>query len=237
MPGQGPVFANTSAGLPSKLSIVAFSPLTVYRAAKESLAVIILLVVLGGAGWLAWQYGGERLRAGQLEQALERQRADYAALEQAYVHLIERSAITALVVRPGSVDAIIARADGTRRTVPTPYDPSHEIYVDYAVIDGRVLIRRIFDESTAPRDAVVLNNHLAHIDWPEDTAAYGQAIYRQLGEGTWVITVSGGGALGLQQVDGELPALINAPELTGTGGMPPPRKETRLGDILRALFE
>jgi hypothetical protein len=88
--------------------------------------------------------------------------------------------------------------------IPTDFDPSREIFVDFVVLDQRLWIRRVYDETTAPRDGVVVNPELVEIDWDEPGATDGRVVYRSLSEGRWVISVSGDGALGLGPASGEV---------------------------------
>jgi hypothetical protein len=95
---------------------------------------------------------------------------------------------------------------GVLREIETPYDPSGEIYVDYIVRDGRLWIRRVFDAKTPPSQGVVIDPDLAAVTWGQEDAGaeVGKAVYRALGEGRWVVSVTGGGSLGLVQVDADV---------------------------------
>src|SRR5262249_20783722 len=106
----------------------------------------------------------------------------------------------------------IRDAAGAARVIETPFDPSHEIYVDYAVLDGRLWIRRVFDDRTPPGEGVLVDPQLAQVDWDARGGAYGKATYRSLGPGRWVVSVSGDGSLGLVRVpDGEPTELAPPP--------------------------
>jgi hypothetical protein len=83
------------------------------------------------------------------------------------------------------------------KSIPTPFDPSGEIYVDYVVLDGRLWVRRVFDAKTPPSQGVVIDPKLAEVTWDDQGATHGKAVYRQLGEGRWIVTVTGDGSLGL----------------------------------------
>lgn len=141
--------------------------------------------------------------------------ARYEGLREQYNDAIRRTAVTELVVRDNKVTALIRTLDGTTREIPTSADPSREVYVDFAMLDGRVWIRRVFDSATRPSDATIIDPRLTHVDWPEgEPRAVGQAVYRTLGEGRWVVRVSGDGALGLAKVpDDAIISLAPPPEL------------------------
>ena len=112
----------------------------------------------------------------------------------------------------------IRTAAGELRTIPTPYDPDSEIYVDYAVVDGRLWIRRVFDAATPPEDAVVIDPALRAIDWESDRAVHGKAAYRSLTEGRWIVTVTGDGSIGLARAEaGDSLPLVHAPPIRRYG--------------------
>jgi hypothetical protein len=161
--------------------------------------------------------GGLRLaRAGAAERVYRERlaalAADYEGLRASYNRAVRRTAVTELLVKDGTVTALVRSAHGPIAEIPTGADPSKEVYVDFALLDGRVWIRRVFDAGTRPEDATVIDPRLAAIDWldkeplepqgstPARATAIGQAVYRTLGEGRWVVRVSGDGALGLERV-------------------------------------
>jgi hypothetical protein len=132
-----------------------------------------------------------------LRHRLELLAADYETLRERYEAAIARTAVTELRVAVGRLSVVVRNAAGELREIPTPYDPAREIYVDYAVWDGRLFVRRVFAEDVPPREGVLIDPALLSIDWDDARASHGKAAYRTLGEGRWVVTVTGGGALGL----------------------------------------
>lgn len=180
---------------------------------------------LGAVGLIG--VAGLRLaRADAAEQVyrarLETLAKDYEGLRSSYNRAVRRTAVTELVVKDGQVTALVRSAHGPIAEIPTGADPSKEVYVDFALLDGRVWIRRVFDAGTRPEDATVIDPRLAAIDWlgeetlepqgstPARATAIGQAVYRTLGEGRWVVRVSGDGALGLERVSED--ALVSLEE-------------------------
>lgn len=140
----------------------------------------------------------------------------YHDLADRYNQAVRRTALTELVVESGVLTVVIQSAGGRIAEITTPFDPAKEIYVDYAILGGRVWIRRIFDEDTAPSEAVVIDPALASIDWNEDEHEVGKAIYRSLGEGRWLVTVSGSGGLGLRRVAADEEVVLGpAPPIAG----------------------
>ena len=126
----------------------------------------------------------------------------------------------------------IRTAEGELRRFDTPHDPAAEIYIDYVVRSGQLWIRRVFDASTPPERGIVIDPSLAELSWEDDAElAHGKATYRALGEGRWIVTATGNGALGLAEArPGDRVVLSPPPELKR---YPPAPEEAR--DVLRAL--
>ncbi len=174
-------------------------------------AALGAVIVLGVVGLrLARSDAAERV----YRERLESMAGEFESLREEYNNAVRRTAVTELVVADGSVTALVRSAHGTVAEVPTLADPSREVYVDFALVDGRVWIRRVFDSATRPDEATVIDPRLADIDWEGPGASVGQAVYRTLGEGRWVVRVSGDGALGLERVpDDAVISLAEAPEV------------------------
>jgi hypothetical protein len=120
--------------------------------------------------------------------------------------------VNELRVRDGALRVVIRDATGAEHEIETPYDPAREIYVDFAILDGRLWIRRVFDAGTPPQEGLVIDPGLAQVDWSTDPSAHGKAAYRSLGEGSWVVSVTGDGSLGLAaSPEDEIPELSPPP--------------------------
>jgi len=177
------------------------------------LTTTVLLVV----SLLAVALGYRLLRAGAVEDIyrdrLNTLAASHAQLAQRYNTAVRQTAVTELVVSDDHRLSVRVRtADGTLRSIPTPFDPATEIYVDYALRDGRLWIRRVFDEHTPPSEAVQINPALASLDWDEQTLKYGKAVYRGgLTPGVWTVTVTGAGSLGLSKSDSSTDLAASVP--------------------------
>jgi hypothetical protein len=170
-----------------------------------------LAAILLGVGYAAIRLVGARLAAEAYRARLEAVIEDYERLRGEYGRLARRTAITELMVRDGHLSVSVRGAAGVLETVETPLDPSKEIFVDFLVIDGRLWIRRVFDETTPPGEGVWIDPRLAKVDWSEDGARYGKIAYRPLGEGRWVVTVTGDGSLGLERGASDAPAPLELP--------------------------
>jgi len=167
--------------------------------------VLGLAVLLAGYSVVRFQLSDEILR-----ERLELLAADYEDLHERYAAVIARTAVTELRVAGGRLSVVVRGAEGELREIATPYDPAKEIYVDYAIVDGRLFVRRVFAEDVPPREGVLIDPALLAIDWDAAGAAHGKAAYRTLGEGRWVVTVTGGGSLGLAPAP-EAPAPLSPP--------------------------
>lgn len=185
---------------------------------KRLYTISVALIVLAAAGM------GYRLVRTTYEAEIYRDRLgtlseDYETLRGQYNQAIKRTAVTELLVEDGRLQVTIRDATGELRCVPTPFDPSKEVYVDYVIMDGRLWIRRVFDENTPPSEALVIDPKWAEIEWDSAGAAVGKAVYRSLAEGRWTITVTGDGSLGLARQDGktDAPALETAPPVREFG--------------------
>jgi hypothetical protein len=147
-------------------------------------------------------------------ERLESLGAEHDALISQYNEAVRKSAVTELVVEGGSLSVVVRTLDGTLNEIETPYDPQGEIYVDFAVVGGRLWVRRVFDAHTAPSEGVVVDPKVADLDWDAPGATFGKAVYRSLDEGRWVVTVSGDGSLALTKATDGLPADLNgAPKI------------------------
>jgi len=145
------------------------------------------------------------VRASIYKERLAQLTNEYIRVRDLYDHAVRKTAVTELLVKDGAVAVRIRRADGSVQTVPTPFNPAGEVYVDFAVIDGRLMIRRVFDAKTPPAAGVVVDDALADVDWKTidqtgKSMTLGKAVYRSLTDGRWVIAVSGDGSLGLNRV-------------------------------------
>ncbi|MFO0834819.1 MAG: hypothetical protein U0638_07600 [Phycisphaerales bacterium] len=174
---------------------------------------ITAALVTIAAGAIGYRLVRADLTAHVYKQRLATLSKDYEHLRATYNEAIKRAAVSELVVEKGKLSVRVRTQDGAERVIDTPYDPKGEIYVDYAVIDQRLWIRRVFDAKTPPEKGLLIEPELASVDWNGPNASHGKAVYRTLSEGRWVISVSGDGALGLTRLDGPSPSLAGAPEI------------------------
>lgn len=163
------------------------------------------------AALLTWRSLRADVEAQVYRERLERMAADYESLRAVYNDAVRRTAVTELFVKDGSLSVRVRNAAGLVKDIPTPFDPSREIYVDYVVIDNRLLIRRVFDQKTPPDQGVLVEPELGKVDWSAPGVAHGKAVYRVLGEGRWVITATAGGALGLTRAPDDTPPDLKPP--------------------------
>jgi len=156
--------------------------------------ILALVAIAGLAGYgVVRSHVSDEVLRGRLATLAD----DYELLHERYESVIARTAVTELRVAEGRLAVVVRGVEGDVREIETPYDPAKEIYVDYAVVDGRLFVRRVFAEDVPPREGVLVDPSLLAIDWDEARAAHGKAAYRTLAEGRWIVTVTGGGSLGL----------------------------------------
>lgn len=141
---------------------------------------------------------------------------EYETLRGQYNSAVRQTAVTELVVKDRRVTVHVRTIEGTSETIETACDANKEIYVDFALIDGRLWIRRVFDADTAPSNATIINPKLVDVDWESEGALVGQAVYRMLGEGRWVVRAAGDGALGLARVDDDAVINLSSPPEIGS---------------------
>jgi len=172
-------------------------------------------VFAGLAAWLGWGSVRSDIEAAHYKDEARRMAGAYAELRDQYNEAVRRTAVTELVVSEAGVLLVRLRdATGVLREVETPYDPRAEIYVDYALIDGRRLVRRVFDEFTPPSSGTLVDPGLEFIDWSDPGATFGKAVYRALGPGRWVVSMTGTGSLGLTRLgESEEAELVPPPEV------------------------
>ncbi len=123
-----------------------------------------LLAVGSVAGW---KLAESRLAVGVYQDRLRTMSRDFESLRSTYNQAVRRTAVTELLVEDDHLSVVIRRADGKRKTIDTPYDPASEIYCDYVLVDGRLWIRRVYDDRTPPREGIVINPDFAEVDWDQ----------------------------------------------------------------------
>lgn len=190
----------------------------------SGLKLAAFLGVAAAGGYFGYRFVKADVASRIYERRLEELALDYKQLVDVYNDAVKRSAVTELVVKGNELSVRVRTIEGETRNIPTPYDPRAEIYVDFVVIDGRLWIRRIFDSKTAPGAGLVIDPAIASIAWnPDGTpkggdegtrASVGKAVYRALSDGTWVVTVSGDGSLGLTKLEpGQESRLVARPQI------------------------
>lgn len=186
---------------------------------------LLLLLVLGGTGWLGFRLLEARLAADVYRVRLAELVESYREVRAQYNEAVLATAVTELLVADGRIEVLIRTAEGVLETISTPFNPSRELYVDYVVLNDRLWIRRVFDEETPPGDGVVVDPALIKIDWQAEGASHGKAAYRQLDPGRWVVTVTGDGSLGLARREQEEEVTLSPP--------PPVREYPQIEDRVR----
>lgn len=172
----------------------------------------IALSLIGLLGLAAgYQYLKSQVTSDIYRDRLAELNRDYHDLVAQYNEAVRKTAVTELLVANGEVCVVIRTIEGELKRIQTPYQGHQEIYVDYVELNGRLWIRRVFDQATPPDKGVLIDPKLAAVDWDAATARHGRAVYRRLGEGRWVVTVTGDGSLGLSRIEGTEPITLASP--------------------------
>ncbi len=201
----------------------------------------VTAAVVVAAGLFGYSLLRADLAADVYLERLEDLAGEYEELRATFNEAITRTAVTELVVKQGRLSVRVRNAAGVVQELETPYDPAGEIYVDFVMIDGRLLIRRLFDETTRPADAMLIDGSLVDVDWDAQGSQMGKAVYRALGEGLWVITVTANGSLDLMRSDfSHADALVSAPPVREYETIEKDAKD-RIeaigpGDVVRRVF-
>lgn len=180
----------------------------------KQLFLPLSLIALGVAAIAGYQWARANVAKDIYRDRLTSLQAEYEDLAQEYNQAITPRPVTELLVEDGTVCVIVRKGDGELVRVPTTFNAwEDELFVDYALVDGRLLIRRVFDEHTAARSdkAVVIDPDLVEVDWQDPGIPFGKAIYRsRMADGRWIISVTGDGSLGLKQVSEDIAVTLTA---------------------------
>lgn len=167
----------------------------------------------------AMQFVRADLRAEIYKERLESLAEEFESLSTAYNQAVMRTAVTELIVsKDNQLSVRVRDASGVTSEIPTRFNPSEEIYIDYVIANSRLLVRRVFDAHTPPVEGLLLDETLETLGWSDRNASvsYGKAVYRELSPGRWVVSVSGDGSLGLSKLnltEEDSPELTYAPAL------------------------
>lgn len=170
--------------------------------------LLIACVVLTATAVVGYKWAKASMAKDIYRDRLVQAQANYQQLAQQYNQAITPRPVTELLVTEGNVCVIVRQGEDIV-TIPTPFNGyDSEIFVDYAYIDGRLLIRRVFDENTAANSpqAVVIDPELVGVKWDSPGAQHGKIIYKnRMSDGRWIITVTGEGSLDLRKLADDEP--------------------------------
>lgn len=154
---------------------------------------------------LGYKFARTSIAADYYRDRLREELAKAEAMRQTFNEVVKKTVITELLVNEDdSVCVVFVAADNTERVVNTPFKKGAEMNVDFIRReDGRLFLRRIYDENTKPKEALFIDPDLQTVDWKPATR--GNTTYTQLNQtGRWIVTVSGGGALELTKADDKI---------------------------------
>ncbi|MEM8494381.1 MAG: hypothetical protein AAF663_03225 [Planctomycetota bacterium] len=202
-----------------------------------SLAITVLLV---GLSLLGYQVAKDSVTASIYRDRLVALQEQHRALTDRYNAAVTRAAVTELVVADAAVAVVVRGHDGVLERIDTPFSAEDEVFIDYAVLDGKLWIRRVFDEHTPPRDGTLIDPALAKIDWDDARAEHGKIAYRSLTDGRWVVSVSGDGSVGLKKVNEDTTVeLVSKPdveEFSPVAEAEADAAKVGVGDVISHMF-
>lgn len=173
--------------------------------------IAVGLLLLCVIGWVGYHWASADVELDIYRDRLAGLSNDYESLRSMYNQAVRKTAVTELIVKDGRLSLAIRTIEGLDRLINTPFDPAREIYCDYVLLDGRLCIRRVYDAHTPPNQGLLIDEKLEYVDWNDPAARYGNAVYRSLGEGRWVVTVTGDGSLGLARMDPKADLILSRP--------------------------
>ena len=169
---------------------------------------VLLLFVIAGIGY---RLASTKVKLDIYRDRLAALSGEYESLRSMYNQAVRKTAVTELIVKDGRLSLAIRTIEGIDRVIDTPFNPAQEIYCDYVLLDGRLWIRRVYDAHTPPSKGLVIDDKLKDVDWNNPAARYGNAVYRSLSEGRWIVTVTGDGSLGLTKIDAKADVTLSGP--------------------------
>jgi hypothetical protein len=177
----------------------------------------VAMIALGVAALLGYQWAKASVAENIYRDRLTELQDDYEQLAERYNEAITPRPVTELLVEDQRVCVLVRKGDGELVRVPTPFNAwENDVYVDYVLADGRLLIRRVFEINNERNTSmpVQVDADLVDVQWG-DAVPFGKAIYRsQMADGRWVVSVTGDGSLALKRVgDDEAIDLATRPEI------------------------
>lgn len=171
------------------------------------LSVIALLA----ATLLGYQWAKASVAQEIYRDRLASLQADYQHLAKQYNQAITPRPVTELLVEDQKICVIVRKGDGELVRVPTPFNGwENDVYVDYVLADGRLLIRRVFEIKNGQDTSkpVQVDAELVEVQWG-DSVPFGKAIYRsKMEDGRWVVSVTGDGSLTLKRIAANEPVKL-----------------------------
>ena len=166
----------------------------------------LVLVVACIAAVAGYQWARSSVAQDIYRDRLVLLQGDYRDLVKRYNQAVTPRPVTELLVEDGIVCLAVRKGDGELVRVPTDFNiRENQVYVDFLIVDQRLLIRRAFEfhpVNAVPPDKVVnIDPQLLEVDWKSGRVPYGKALSCSgLEDGRYIVSVTGGGSLGLKQV-------------------------------------
>lgn len=174
----------------------------------------ITIIVLAAAGVAGYQWARASVAQDIYRGRLADLQQDYQHLARQYNQAITPRPVTELLIEDGIVCLAVRKGDGELVRIQTDFDiRENQVYVDYLVVDQRLLIRRAFEfhqTNAVPPDKVVyIDKELLEVDWDPQRIPFGKALScSKLEDGRYIISVTGDGSLGLKPIGEDEPVLL-----------------------------
>ncbi len=163
----------------------------------------LTVIALGIASLAGYQWAKASVAQDIYRDRLVGLQADYQQLAKQYNQAVTPRPVTELLVEDQKVCVLVRKGDGELVRVPTPFNGwENDVYVDYVLADGRLLIRRVFEIKNGQDTSkpVQVDADLVDVKWG-DAVPFGKAIYRsKMADGRWVVSVTGDGSLTLKRI-------------------------------------
>lgn len=180
------------------------------------------LVVAAIAGLAGYQWAKTSVAEAIYRDRLVVLQDDYRDLAKRYNQAVTPRPVTELLVEDGIVCLAVRKGDGERVRIPTDFNiRENQVYVDFVVVDQRLLIRRAFEfhriHAVPPDKVVNIDPELLEVDWDPERVPYGKALSCSgLDDGRYIVSVTGGGSLGLKQVSDDEAIVLQTHPSIGT---------------------
>ncbi len=171
----------------------------------------LTLAILGLATLAGYQWAKASVAQDIYRDRLSHLQQDYQQLATQYNQAVTPRPVTELLVEEGIVCLAVRKGDGQVVRIPTTFNVRlNRVYVDYLLVDQRLMIFRAFEFNTVnavpPDKVVTIDPALLDLEGDLERVPFGKSLScRNLPDGRYLISVTGDGSLGLKPVSADEP--------------------------------